>query len=70
MGYYKSITFLKVLLIALLTTVLTARAQDKPAYQLFKSNGKKAKYNKMIKDLAKADMVFFGEYHTNPIQCW
>jgi len=22
---------------------------------------------KMIKDLAKSDMVFFGEYHFNPI---
>ena len=24
----------------------------------------------MIKDLAKSDMVFFGEYHTNPISHW
>lgn len=45
-------------------------AQDKPAYQLFKNNGKPAKYEKMIKDLAKSDMVFFGEYHTNPISHW
>jgi len=45
-------------------------AQDKPAYELYKNNGKKAKYDKMIKDLAKNDMVFFGEYHTNPISHW
>lgn len=45
-------------------------AQNKPAYQLFKSNGKSAKYEKMIKDLAESDMVFFGEYHTNPISHW
>ena len=45
-------------------------AQNKPAYQLFKNNGKKAKYDKMIKDLAQGDMVFFGEYHTNPIAHW
>ena len=70
MGYRKSITYLKVLLIALFTTVWSAKAQDKPAYQLFKNNGKPAKYKKMIKELAKGDMVFFGEYHTNPISHW
>lgn len=47
-----------------------AAAQDKPAYQLFKNNGKKVKYEKMIKDLAESDMVFFGEYHTDPISHW
>ena len=45
-------------------------AQSKPAYQLFKNNGKAANYDKMVKDLAKSDMVFFGEYHTNPISHW
>ena len=47
-----------------------AAAQDKPAYQLFKNDGKKVKYEKMIKDLAESDMVFFGEYHTDPISHW
>lgn len=45
-------------------------AQNKPAYILYKNNGKPAKYVKMIKDLAKTDMVFFGEYHSNPISHW
>lgn len=45
-------------------------AQSKPAYQLFKNNGKTADYDKMIKDLADRDMVFFGEYHNNPISHW
>ncbi len=53
-----------------LTFVLLTIAQGKPAYELYKSNGKTAKYDKMIKDLAKSDMVFFGEYHTNPISHW
>lgn len=47
-----------------------AIAQTKPAYQLFKNNGNIVKYDKMIKDLANSDMVFFGEYHTNPISHW
>ncbi len=54
----------------LITMVLNTSAQDKPAYQVYKNNGKAAKYEKMVKDLAKADMVFFGEYHNNPISHW
>tara|TARA_Y100001935_G_scaffold121525_1_gene100545 strand:+ start:8696 stop:9580 length:885 start_codon:yes stop_codon:yes gene_type:complete len=45
-------------------------AQTKPAYQLFDSNGEPAHYDSMIVDLANSDMVFFGEYHTNPISHW
>ena len=56
--------------LAILAIVHFTNAQNKPAYQLFKNNGKKAKYHKMIKNLAQGDMVFFGEYHTNPIAHW
>ena len=45
-------------------------AQDKPAYQLFTNSGEIADYNDMIKDLALSDMVFFGEYHNDPIAHW
>ncbi len=43
---------------------------DKPAYTLYNNKGKVAKFSEMVKDLAKSDMVFFGEYHTNPISHW
>ena len=43
---------------------------QKPAYQLFRENGKKVKYEKMLEAAAKADIVLFGEYHTNPISHW
>ena len=61
--------------LALITFILllflnSAIAQHKPAYELYKSNGKIAKYEKMVKDLAESDMVFFGEYHGNPISHW
>ena len=52
------------------TFINTTTAQEKAAYKLFKNNGKEAKYDKMIKDLAESDMVFFGEYHNNPISHW
>ena len=57
-------------LLLIITVIFVAPAQDKPAYVLYKNNGKKAKYEKMVKDLAKSDMVFFGEYHNNPIAHW
>lgn len=53
-----------------LAFISLSTAQNKPAYQLFKNNGKSADYDKMITDLAKSDMVFFGEYHNNPISHW
>lgn len=56
--------------IYLVTFLNLATAQNKPAYQLFNNNGEIADYTKMIDDLAKSDMVFFGEYHTNPISHW
>ena len=57
-------------IIALIVFATITNAQDKPAYQLFNQKGKIAKYDKMIEDLAESDMVFFGEYHTNPISHW
>ncbi|NLE35209.1 MAG: ChaN family lipoprotein [Bacteroidales bacterium] len=43
---------------------------DKPAYNLYDSEGKNVKYEKMIDDISNADIVFFGELHDNPIAHW
>ena len=43
---------------------------DKPAYMLYTQQGKHIKYEKMIKTLSEADIVFFGELHDNPIGHW
>ncbi len=45
-------------------------AQHKPAYILYNSNGKKVRYDKMIKLLTAKDIVMIGEYHNNPISHW
>lgn len=45
-------------------------AQQKPAYVLYNANGKKVSYKKMIKQLAKKDIVLFGEFHNNAIAHW
>jgi len=48
----------------------TLIAQDKPAYRIFTGEGKKAGYSDMLKNAARADIVFFGELHDNPISHW
>jgi uncharacterized iron-regulated protein len=44
--------------------------QNKPAYKLYNSKGKKVSYKKMIKKMNKSDVVMFGEHHNNPIVHW
>ncbi len=54
-------------LVAILT--LSFRS-DKPAYNLYDSEGKDVRYEKMIEKISSADVVFFGELHDNPIAHW
>lgn len=56
--------------IALLLVAAAIFAQQKPAYILYNANGKKVSYKKMIRQLAKKDIVLFGEFHNNGIAHW
>lgn len=47
-----------------------AFSSDKPAYLLYNQDGKSIKYAKMMKQLEEADIIFFGELHTDPIAHW
>ncbi|WP_373553984.1 ChaN family lipoprotein [Haliscomenobacter sp.] len=49
---------------------LVATAQDKQAYRVFDSKGKETDYAQLLKQSKKADVVFFGEQHNNPISHW
>lgn len=55
--------------LAVLCTV-SLPAQQKPAYRIFTGEGKKADYRNMLKNALRADVVFFGELHDNPIAHW
>jgi uncharacterized iron-regulated protein len=59
---------LLVVLLALCSITIFAR--QKPAYILYNARGKKVSYKKMIKQLAKKDIVLFGELHNNAIAHW
>lgn len=49
---------------------LQSFTQDKPAYKVFTGEGKKADYGDIVKQAVKADVVFFGELHDNPVAHW
>lgn len=59
---------LATLILSLLITL--SFGQHKKAYTLYNAKGKKVSYKKMIKSAGKADLVFFGELHNNPIAHW
>ncbi|UOR03922.1 ChaN family lipoprotein [Hymenobacter aerilatus] len=61
---------MRFLLFLLLLVAPAVHAQDKPAYRLFTAAGKPANYDKMLAQLATADVVLFGEQHNDPIAHW
>lgn len=58
------------LFLSLILFSFTAMKSGKPAYNLFNAKGKPAKYNDLVKDAEKADVILFGELHNNPIGHW
>jgi uncharacterized iron-regulated protein len=60
----------KLAMILLAVFVGFAFKSDKPAYVLYNQKGETVKYSKMLKKLQDADIVFFGELHTDPIAHW
>jgi len=55
--------------IAIFVLLVSAKS-DKPAYRVFNSKGHAADYGDILKAAKNADVVFFGESHTNPICHW
>jgi len=51
-------------------TALSFKGGDKPAYQLFTSDGKPTTYSRLLAEAQNADIVLFGELHDNPIAHW
>ncbi|WP_232066278.1 ChaN family lipoprotein [Hymenobacter sp. BT18] len=53
-----------------LLAVPSMQAQDRPAYRLFTAKGKPVSFGTMLKDLASAEVVLFGEQHNDPMAHW
>lgn len=58
------------LLIILASTSILVAQQDRPAYKIFTKEGKAVDFDKMMKELSKAEVVLFGELHDNSIDHW
>jgi uncharacterized iron-regulated protein len=59
-----------IFIFGVLLSTLTAMTGDKPAYKIYDSSAGESSYEKMLSAAAKADIVFFGELHDNPISHW
>ena len=56
------------LLYALISQMISSG--DKPAYKIVDSNGKIITYNEVLDMMLTKEVIFFGEYHNNPIIHW
>ena len=65
--YNKVYSFLLILIFFLSTVQVQAQVK---AYEIFDSKGKKVSFEKMISEVAGADIIFFGELHNDPIAHW
>ena len=57
-------------LLLVLFSTLGLQGQKLTAFKIYNENGKKVTFKKMVKDLAKQEIVLFGELHNNPIAHW
>ena len=61
---------MKILSFLLAISLFNFLKSDKPAYLLYDNDLKVTSYEKMLKDLTQADIVFFGELHDNSLNHW
>jgi len=54
----------------LILTSLLGYSQNPESYKIYNAKGKKVSYPKMVKSLAKQDVVLFGEQHNSAIAHW
>jgi len=57
-------------LLLLSFSIVQINAQNNPAYQIFNKKGKTVNYGKMLKTLAEADVILFGEQHNDAVNHW
>ncbi len=62
--------YLFIAFFTLLTTMGFSQKNSMDAYKIYNSQGKEVTFAQMTNSLQKADIVFFGELHNNPIAHW
>ncbi|MCX7861614.1 MAG: ChaN family lipoprotein [Bacteroidales bacterium] len=61
---------MRLIVLAFLFSFSVNYAQQKPAYLIYDSIGGLRTYEQMVSVCSKADIIFFGELHNNPIAHW
>jgi uncharacterized iron-regulated protein len=56
--------------LVLILTSFLGYSQNPEAYKIYNAKGKKIRYQKMVKSLAKQDVILFGEQHNSAIAHW
>ncbi|HOZ30396.1 MAG TPA: ChaN family lipoprotein [Bacteroidales bacterium] len=58
------------LFLCFITISVLNYGQNIEAYRIFDAKAKPVSTKKMLKELAEADIILFGEFHNNPISHW
>lgn len=64
------ILIFSVLLLSFTTSVISAQSKEWKPMELVNGNMKKTKFKKLLKACSKADVIFIGEMHNDPISHW
>lgn len=68
--YFKILKMKNIFIAILLTSFCSIDAQNLKAFQFYNQKGKAVTTEKLVKELAEYDVVFFGENHNNSINHW
>jgi uncharacterized iron-regulated protein len=60
----------KTIIFAALAIFTLSFTAEKKAYLIYNGKGKISSYEKLLKAAKESDMIFFGEFHDNPICHW
>ena len=60
----------KLIILLLTLATLTTAAQPKLSFAIFTSGGEATDYNRMLRELRGADIIFIGETHNCPVAHW
>ncbi len=60
----------KTIIFAALAIFTLSFTAEKKAYLIYNDKGKISSYEKLLKAAKESDMIFFGEFHDNPICHW
>lgn len=59
-----------IVLVGILCCLIGAKSQEMQVFQIYNAQGEKVSYTDFVKEVAKSDIVLFGEMHNCPVTHW